>query len=228
MYAHIRFLILKVSLFKNWTSLYVNKVLGRKSTFLKMRNGLIFYTPNIYQTIPIIAEIFKHKVYGEIEGLRSDAIIVDVGAYVGTFSLYAVQKYPDATIYAFEPESSNFAALVKNALPYKNIIPIKKAVGVQSGTATLYVRGEGYGTNSINSTQGTPIRVSITSLRDFFSEKKIERCDLLKLDCEGNELAILASLPKEVERAITELARNEKPLELPIPVWYAPKAKTSW
>ncbi len=189
LYIHLRFLVFKISFFRNWFSLYLNRILGRPNTILKMRNGLVFYTNNIQQTIPIISEIFKYKVYGDLAGLPSDAIIIDVGAYVGTFALYAAQKYPQATIYAFEPEPSNFKTLQKNieANHFSNIFPINMAVDATPGEHTLYVQGENYGTNSFYKKWGTPVRVQTTTLRTFFDEKDIKRCDFLKLDCEGCE-----------------------------------------
>lgn len=208
----------------------MNRLTGGPNPVLKMRNGLIFYTANIYQTIPILSEIFKHKVYGDLTGLPSTATIVDVGAYIGTFALYAAQKYPYATIYAFEPEPSNYQMLVKNigANHFSNIIPIPMAIDAVAGEQTLYVRGAGYGTNSLHQASGTPIEVSVTTLRDFFSERNIVQCDFLKLDCEGCELDILKDLPLEVKSVAAELPRNSEPIKLSVPFLLAPKLKTIW
>lgn len=48
-----------------------------------------------------------------LEALPEGACLWDIGANIGAFSLYAALK-PKATVLAFEPAGSSFAALIKN------------------------------------------------------------------------------------------------------------------
>jgi FkbM family methyltransferase len=227
-YMHVRILRFMVRFFRNWPALYLRRLLRLPNTVLIMRNGLVFHTPNILETIPIISEIFQKKVYGSLDDLPKNPTILDIGAYVGTFSLYAARLRPDARIYAFEPERSNFLALEQNvrANGITNVVPINKAVGAKTEARTLFVRGAGYGTNSLfqklNSASAS-VTVECVSLADFFTENGIERCDLLKLDCEGSEPEIYATLPPQVKRVLVEWPRKAARPTVTVPTVFVPK-----
>jgi len=62
--------------------------------------------------------------YGMLKIRKSD-ICLDLGANIGSFSLYAASK--GAKVIAFEPASDNYELLASNVID-KNIIPVKKAV----------------------------------------------------------------------------------------------------
>src|SRR5438477_12484313 len=55
----------------------------------------------------------------------SPKVIVDAGANIGLSSIFFANKFPEATIYALEPEESNFQLLEKNASAYPRIRPLK-------------------------------------------------------------------------------------------------------
>jgi FkbM family methyltransferase len=59
------------------------------------------------------------------EHLRDGDVFFDVGANIGLYSLYAGKLRPSATVFAFEPESLNFARLCGNVLANRldNVIP---------------------------------------------------------------------------------------------------------
>ena len=50
------------------------------------------------------------------------------------------------------------------------------------------------------------IEVPCLGLFDVFEEHKIDRCDLLKLDCEGAEYEVLYNAPEEVLNKIDQMA----------------------
>jgi predicted RNA methylase len=77
----------------------------------------------------VVHEVFKRKVYGE----PPQGVVVDLGANIGSFSLYTARNATQ--VFAFEPESSNFEQLQKN-IKLNHTLPIqifKKAAGGQSG-----------------------------------------------------------------------------------------------
>src|SRR5262245_62031962 len=47
-------------------------------------------------------------------------VIVDCGAHIGCTTVYFANRFPGATIYALEPEESNFELLKRNVAPYRN------------------------------------------------------------------------------------------------------------
>ena len=52
-----------------------------------------------------------HKKYGDI---RNKTVIVDIGANIGVFSIYAATHAKNATVYAFEPVLANYELLIQN------------------------------------------------------------------------------------------------------------------
>jgi amino acid adenylation domain-containing protein/FkbM family methyltransferase len=70
---------------------------------------------NPHETAYLYDEIFVQQVYHR-HGitLRDGAVVFDVGANIGMFSLFALAAVPDARVYAFEPLSEAFRALREN------------------------------------------------------------------------------------------------------------------
>ncbi len=70
---------------------------------------------NLAETRFLHDEIFVDEVYlrGGIV-LRDQAVVFDVGANIGMFSLFVGARCPSATVYAFEPVPEVFAKLVRN------------------------------------------------------------------------------------------------------------------
>jgi FkbM family methyltransferase len=118
--------------------------------------------------------------------------VVDVGANIGVFSLWAERLGADVT--AFEPEPRTFASLVTNVAG-RRVSPQQAAlVGEAARTVRLYL-------SELDSTRHTAMGKEIESgepLRDFVDVPTVtladavgSGCDLLKLDCEGAEFEAL-------------------------------------
>jgi FkbM family methyltransferase len=118
--------------------------------------------------------------------------VVDVGANIGVFSLWAERLGTYVT--AFEPEPRTFASLVANVAGRK-ISPRQAAlVGESVPAARLYL-------SDVRSTRHTLLAKEIESgapLQDFVDVPAVtladvvaDGCDLLKLDCEGAEFEVL-------------------------------------
>lgn len=77
-----------------------------------------------------------------LDSIPSDGCLWDVGANVGLYSIYAA-KFRKCRVYAFEPESQNFALLVENiALNQvaENCEPACLAISEKTGLGSLHVR----------------------------------------------------------------------------------------
>ncbi len=80
--------------------------------------------------------VFQTKSYDPKTRCFVPKTIVDVGAHIGMASI-GEPDYPMAMIFAVEPEPSNFAALLRNVLPYKNIVPIHAALWPVEGRVSM-------------------------------------------------------------------------------------------
>lgn len=118
--------------------------------------------------------------------------VVDVGANIGVFSLWAERLGADVN--AYEPEPRTFASLVVNVRG-RRITPEQAAlVGRPVPTVRLYL-------SEMDSTRNTLVGREIESgepLRNFVDVPAVTLedvvgagCDLLKLDCEGAEFEAL-------------------------------------
>lgn len=126
-------------------------------------------------------------------------VVIDIGAYVGLFSMFLAKKYPGLVVYAFEPLSINYSNLLRGieANGLRNIRSFRLAVTADGRDLDmLYSRGFMGGSTALGiqreniSSAHLVERVSSTTLDQIFEKFGIERCKLLKIDCEGSEYEI--------------------------------------
>src|SRR4051812_8881460 len=89
------------SLFANWPEYLANYAWHRsKPGEYRLRNGLrlVDSTGTMAGTIAVV---FVRREYGRVEKFRT---IVDIGANLGTFALYAAYSCPETRVYCYEPE----------------------------------------------------------------------------------------------------------------------------
>ena len=141
--------------------------------------------------------------------------VVDIGAGLGDFSIYAAYGRPGTKVYAFEPFPGSFLLLNENIEQngIKNIFPFQQAVWGTAGELTLDLSvGEPLQFSSqevvVEPAKAKKIKVDAITLADVLSQQPLDRVDLLKLDCEGAEYEILMKAPDEtlakVQRIVME------------------------
>lgn len=138
--------------------------------------------------------------------------IVDVGAGIGDFSIYAAHSNPQTKVFAFEPFPESYHLLERNiALKgIENVFPFQAAIWSQAGVLHLdNVRGEPLQITSkeIHSAinDKSVIKVRALTLSQVFEAYAIDKLDLLKLDCEGAEYEILSGASSEVFNKIKRI-----------------------
>ncbi len=145
----------------------------------------------------IFLEIFVFGYYQRAkDDIRRSKVIVDIGANVGFFAVYAAAMNPEVEIHAFEPFPKNVAQLEKNLRlnSSRHIHVHPEAVADKTGVATLYFTPGDDSGCSLNNVKGQSCSVNVIDVNDLFQSCGIEKCDLMKMDCEGSELAILTAL----------------------------------
>ncbi len=127
--------------------------------------------------------------------------IVDVGANIGVFSLWASRFFPAKKIYAVEMEDSNYEQLQANIAVNgleETVIPVQVAIFSESGSVGIRRMG-GLGFHMIN-VQEREHTVKALSLADFLSSTGIETIDLLKIDIEGGEKYLMTPENEDIFR----------------------------
>jgi FkbM family methyltransferase len=130
---------------------------------------------------------------------RKAAMIFDVGANVGIYSLSAAVNNQHAMIHAFEPTPEVFATLQANLRRNHcdGVTTHNMAVGKTTGAVFLHrcrgVDGANEGMNYVSDVRerDSDIEIRRVSLDDFCDQQGIQEIDLVKMDIEGNELQAL-------------------------------------
>lgn len=129
-----------------------------------------------------------------LPGVRT---FIDVGANNGLYSLVAAALEPACEVWAFEPAPRVRSSLERNvALSGSNRIHVEPAaLGGHEGEAELHVPLDPMPTSAslIGGFRpgAVPLRVPLTTLDAFVARRGIARVELLKIDAEGSDAAVL-------------------------------------
>jgi FkbM family methyltransferase len=150
----------------------------------------------------------NHEYHPPGYEIGPDDLVIDVGANIGTFSVGAARAAVNGWVLAYEPEPENFALLRRNLdrNRCRNVTPVRAAVADATGTRTLRVNADSSGGHALRSDGEPGLTVASVSLKAIFDEYRVERCDYLKLDCEGAEYEILYGLPADYFRRVRRIA----------------------
>jgi FkbM family methyltransferase len=181
---------------------------------------LLFKTRNnIYVEVPRrilheFKEIFIEECY--VKGLELEVprrpTVIDIGANAGFFTLFAASRFPGARIFSFEPINSNFKQLQRNRDLNENchIMIFPKAVFGHPGQVSLSFDPTDSFTTAATvlgkfNEQDNTIQVPCVTLPEIFEDHHLDRCELLKMDCEGSEYSVLYNCPSDYLKRIVQL-----------------------
>jgi len=170
-------------------------------TKIRLRRGAVITATAEHALWPHFSDIWYHRSYTKHCALPSGSLVVDIGANVGVFSLFAARKA--RVVYSLEPSSSNFSLLRANTASAENIVPLNLACAAADGQASLDVSSNPVSFSlSAGGASNHRETVGVISLASLFERYQIDSCDFLKLDCEGSEFdIILDSEPGLIRRA---------------------------
>jgi len=141
-------------------------------------------------------------------------VALDIGAHIGIFSVFAASQAPNVTVYSFEPEPENYRLLLKNIEMNHlggKVHPLNQAVSDTSKSRKLIRSADSVSAHSFSPSKFTDgevrdsVEVNCTTLADIFKKYGIGRCDILKLDCEGEEYNILMSASDDILARISKI-----------------------
>lgn len=160
-----------------------------------------FYDSIISNTVAWVQSEMEAYNFNTIDFQEGD-IVIDIGANVGMISIYLAKKYPFLKIYAFEPVKQNYENLLKNIeinninegiITAENVAITKDRRNMNIITPLNNTGGSSFvierDLNAINS--NINLNVKSITFDDIFEKYNIDKCKLLKIDCEGAEYEIL-------------------------------------
>ena len=138
--------------------------------------------------------------------INSNDTVVDVGAHIGLFTLYASQFCTSGKIFSFEPIKENYELLIENIKlnHLDQVKPFNTAVSSSDTPVKLFINEDKSGHSMFSQSSHSVMTASI-SLQKFFDENRIDTCNFLKLDCEGAEYEIIKNFPLEYFKKIDKI-----------------------
>ena len=183
-----------------------------KSKIVKLNDNLYYYNGYYLPVNQFDSSVFYSK-YAIDELTTLDSVrnkdIIDAGGYVGDTALL-FSSYTDKSIHVFEASPSNMDIIRETIRlnQLENIVPVSKALGEKSGTATFSL-GERNSCNSLVERPGynypNHIEVPVITLDDYVRENNLE-VGLIKVDIEGGEQLLL--------KGAVETIRTQHPILL--------------
>ena len=182
------------------------------SKIVKLNDNLYYYNGYYLPVNQFDSSVFFTR-YGIDKLTTLDSVrnkhIIDAGGYVGDTALL-FSSYTDKNIHVFEASPSNMD-IIRETIRLNhldNIVPVSKALGEKSGTATFSL-GERNSCNSLVERPGynypDHIEVPVVTLDDYVRENNIE-VGLIKVDIEGGGQLLL--------RGAVETIRTQHPILL--------------
>lgn len=182
------------------------------SKIVKLNDNLYYYNGYYLPVNQFDSSVFYSK-YAIDELTTLDSVrnkdIIDAGGYVGDTALL-FSSYTDKSIHVFEASPSNMDIIRETIRlnQLENIVPVSKALGEKSGTATFSL-GERNSCNSLVERPGynypNHIEVPVITLDDYVRENNLE-VGLIKVDIEGGEQLLL--------KGAVETIRTQHPILL--------------
>jgi FkbM family methyltransferase len=178
---------------------------NRHIALKQCRHGSFMYNLND-RMIGVALDYYGEWCEGELALLapllRPGRVVVDVGAYIGTHTVFFAKKVaPSGHVYAIEPQRHPFQMLcgnvALNALTNVTCIPGMAAAEAGERRITLHspMVAQNFGGN-----RALPVpkgeKVPVIRIDDLDPP----RCDLIKIDVEGMESDVLAGARRTIER----------------------------
>jgi FkbM family methyltransferase len=137
----------------------------------------------------------------------ADTVIVDFGSNIGISAAYFLSRNPDAFAYLFEPLPRNVSRLHDNLRPFEGRYKLQEvAVGTADGEVEFGWEETGrYG--GVNAETGHNLAVSCVDAAQVLTDVIEEhgRIDILKIDIEGLEAAVVDHIPGALAGNIRKL-----------------------
>jgi|GEM_PF-1192982 len=141
--------------------------------------------------------------------------IVDLGAHHGVTVKRILEEFPNATVHAFEPVPDVYAVLREQVGALSKVRTIRAAVGDRVGHIPMHVTKNRWCSSVLAPSQAgkdlygdwydtqTTVDVEITTLDAWAQRSGIRKIDILKIDVQGFEMAVLRGARGLLEAGVT-------------------------
>lgn len=198
--------------FKNWSVHYRKRYRSQngETVDLILRRGGTIRARSGTSDLRTARSIFLDESYlPKPMTIPEDGTVVDIGAHIGCFTIFAALRAKRGRIVSAEPAPDNFALLRENVRRngFGHVETLNAAVAGTAGDRMMCASANPRttGGNSLYGGEGaSTFPVRCLTLPGIMEEHRLRKIDFLKLDCEGAEKEIIDSL------ADGELARIDR------------------
>lgn len=182
-------------LYKNWRTVLKMRKTPDVPFRVKMRKGAVFNITNLLDRNGIEDSYIGHYTKGR--PIRDGDVVIDIGAHIGAFSIYATMAAKGVKAYAYEPGKKGYGTLLKNIKENNlegRVVAVNKAVSGREGKVTMHkslTSSQAASMFQTESTTGKTEEVEATTLEAIFRENGIGFCNSMKINCEGAEFDII-------------------------------------
>jgi FkbM family methyltransferase len=161
------------------------------------------------------------------EYLSKNAVILDIGANVGTFLYQLERKLNHENIYGFEPNKKLYRRL-KRLFPTMRVLPL--ALSDENTTAEFKVPVINGKITASRGTLNTSYKekgeersytekVKVIKLDDWAAIEHFHRLDFIKIDVEGNEMKTLSGAKEIIKQFMPVLMVEMEQRHHETPIW---------
>jgi len=209
-FSKVRILVRSWKILKNWYlyPLVYFKLTKKDYVIFETRSGLKIKIRVNSTDLMALTHVWIIQEYsGDDFPISNDDVIIDVGAHIGLFALFASQFCKNGKIFCYEPIKENYKILIENIEmnQIQNIFPNNLAVTKETSRVKIFLNDDQSG-HSMFIQNKNFVEVDSKSLSDIFIDNGIKECDFLKLDCEGAEYEIVESISSDLFTKINKTA----------------------
>ena len=168
----------------------------REELRFRTRDGLLVACPNHAGARVPVYEVFAEDAYRLADlaaGLPDDPVVLDIGAQIGCFTLALARRLPCATVHSYEASPATAEWLARNVRNNgldDRVTTYAVAVSDHTGTLELADNVHASALNGLTAPGGRMVTVPCRTFAEVVAAAG-GRVDLVKLDTEGAEYAIV-------------------------------------
>jgi FkbM family methyltransferase len=143
-----------------------------------------------YIDMLVVRELFLDGDYRVPPG-RPVRTVLDLGANVGISVRWFAARFPGARVIAVEPDPRLLPRLRANVAGLPDVSVHAAAVAPSPGEATFFSTPEGWSSSLSPAATARAVTVRCATVPQILEAERLARVDLVKLDIEGGEWALL-------------------------------------
>src|SRR5438067_3736185 len=183
-------------------------VRGKPRARFRWRGRDIVYRPATSDPLAIYQVLLRQGGKAEyyLPPALEPQVILDIGSNIGASILFFHEQFPAARIYGFEPHPETFRVLQKNVGSLPSVEVFNYGLGAADANMSVPFDGADFSRfMSEDKTADwsgplTPTACQLKHAGDVVRNLGVTRVDLIKIDCEGVEYAVLTALPPDLLR----------------------------